>query len=118
MTSPEPALRHESADVNGLRLHYVTAGAGPLIVFAHGFPEFWYAWKRQLAEFGRDHQAVAPDLRGFWGEQDRALLTGNLDGLDRAVVRLTIQRIADGSHWVIHEKPDQVNALIRKFIGG
>lgn len=46
-------------------MHYVTEGAGRLIVFAHGFPEFWYAWRKQLEDFGRDHQAVAPDLRGY-----------------------------------------------------
>src|SRR5205807_257114 len=42
-----------------------TAGQGKLIMFAHGFPEFWYAWKAQLAEFERDHQAVALDMRGY-----------------------------------------------------
>jgi pimeloyl-ACP methyl ester carboxylesterase len=35
------------------------------MVFLHGFPEFWYAWKDQLDEFGRDHLAVAPDMRGY-----------------------------------------------------
>ena len=35
------SLDHQFADVNGIRLHYVTAGRGPLIVFVHGFPEFW-----------------------------------------------------------------------------
>jgi pimeloyl-ACP methyl ester carboxylesterase len=58
-------IRHDYASVNGLRLHYAHAGAGPLVLFLHGFPEFWYCWKRQLEEFGRDHLAVAPDLRGF-----------------------------------------------------
>ena len=53
------------ARVNGVRLHYVTTGKGPLILFLHGFPEFWYAWKNQLAEFGRDYLAVAPDMRGY-----------------------------------------------------
>ncbi|MFI4982712.1 MAG: alpha/beta fold hydrolase, partial [Nevskiales bacterium] len=48
-----------------VRLHYARAGSGPLILFLHGFPEFWYCWKNQLEEFGRDHLAVAPDLRGF-----------------------------------------------------
>ena len=56
---------HRYADVNGVRLHYATAGQGKLIMFAHGFPEFWYAWKAQLAEFARDHQAVALDMRGY-----------------------------------------------------
>src|SRR3989338_2800329 len=58
-------MEHAYADVNGVRLHYVTAGAGPLIVFVHGFPEFWYMWRRQLEEFARAHQAVAPDMRGY-----------------------------------------------------
>lgn len=50
---------------NGTRLHHAQAGRGPPILFLHGFPEFWYAWRDALTEFGRDHQAVAPDLRGF-----------------------------------------------------
>ncbi|MES2105156.1 MAG: alpha/beta hydrolase [Pseudomonadota bacterium] len=52
---------------NGTRLHYASAGTPgqPLILFVHGFPEFWYEWSAQLAEFGSDHFAVAPDLRGF-----------------------------------------------------
>ena len=58
-------LKHEYANVNGIRLHYVSAGQGKLLLFVHGFPEFWYAWKDQLAEFGRDYQAVAPDMRGY-----------------------------------------------------
>jgi epoxide hydrolase 4 len=60
-----PPISHEYADVNGVRLHYARAGTGPLIVFVHGFPEFWYEWKNQLAEFSRDHTAVAPDMRGY-----------------------------------------------------
>src|SRR6266850_7282531 len=60
-----PMLKHEYAEVNGQRLHYVTAGKGKLIMFVHGFPEFWYEWQNQLAEFGRDYQAVAPDMRGY-----------------------------------------------------
>jgi len=294
-------LTHEYADVNGIRLHYVTAGKGKLIMFAHGFPEFWYEWKNQLAEFERDYQAVAPDMRGYnlsskpadvdqyqvgylvedlralaehlghkkftlvghdwggavawafaiyhpdrleklviingphpgmferelrenpaqqqasqymlvfrspqaeqiisannyaalvdavlgeglkqgyfteedrkayieawsqpgaltgglnyyraagvgpptgegahwratermasglssltvkvptlviWGEKDEALLIGNLEGLDRFVPDLTVKRIPDGSHWVIHEKPGLVNSYIRDFIAG
>lgn len=58
-------FKHEFADVNGVRLHYVTSGTGKLILFVHGFPEFWYEWKNQLLEFGRDHQAVALDMRGY-----------------------------------------------------
>ncbi|MBV8819328.1 MAG: alpha/beta hydrolase [Acidobacteriaceae bacterium] len=288
------------AEVNGVRLHYVSAGKGPLILFLHGFPEFWYEWKNQLAEFGKDHLAVAPDMRGYnlsakpedvdqyevrfliedvralaehlgykkfvlvghdwggavawayamahpdtleklvivnaphpgvfsrllvmdpaqqkasqymlmfrspqaeqmlsannyaalvnavlgeglkngvfteadkeayiaawsqpgaltgglnyyraakvgppspnaqapgqgnfgvdvsrmvvnvptlviWGEKDTALLTGNLDGLEQYVPQLTVKRIPDGTHWVIHEKPAEVDGYIREFLAG
>jgi pimeloyl-ACP methyl ester carboxylesterase len=61
----QPRIEHAYADVNGVRLHYAKAGAGELIIFLHGFPEFWYAWKDQLAEFGKDRLAVAPDMRGY-----------------------------------------------------
>ena len=53
------------ANVNGQRLHYVTVGEGKLMLFVHGFPEFWYEWQNQLDEFGKDHQAVALDMRGY-----------------------------------------------------
>jgi pimeloyl-ACP methyl ester carboxylesterase len=294
LAKEKPKLKHEYADVNGLRLHYVIEGKGPLIVFLHGFPEFWYEWKDQLPEFAKDHRAVAPDMRGYnlsakpadvdayqmkhlvedvralaehlgykkfilvghdwgggvawsfaiahpeyleklvivncphpaimarelasnpaqqkasqymllfrspqaeqtlstnnyawlveavlgdglktgvfseadkqayiaawsqpgaltgglnyyraanlgppaagapatpavdagslqvkpptlviWGEKDTALLTGNLDGMNQFVPNLTVKRIPDGSHWVIHEKPALVNQYIREFI--
>jgi pimeloyl-ACP methyl ester carboxylesterase len=60
-----PALSHENADVNGVRLHYVRSGSGPLMIFLHGFPEFWYEWRNQIAEFSKDHTVVAPDMRGY-----------------------------------------------------
>ncbi len=52
---------------NGIRLHYASAGehGRPLLLFLHGFPEFWFAWHAQLQAFGETHFAVAPDLRGF-----------------------------------------------------
>jgi epoxide hydrolase 4 len=57
--------RHCYADVNGIRIHYVEEGSGKLVLFVHGFPEFWYEWHAQLADLGRNHHAVAYDLRGY-----------------------------------------------------
>jgi pimeloyl-ACP methyl ester carboxylesterase len=59
-------MAHRWVDIGGLRLHYVEAGTGPLVVLLHGFPEFWYAWRHQipaLADAG--FRVVAPDLRGY-----------------------------------------------------
>jgi hypothetical protein len=53
LSKETPKLKHDYAEVNGVRLHYVSAGKGPLIIFLHGFPEFWYEWKDQLPEFAR-----------------------------------------------------------------
>jgi pimeloyl-ACP methyl ester carboxylesterase len=57
--------KHEYATVNGVKLHYVTQGHGQGILFLHGFPEFWYAWKDQIPEFGKTHRAIALDMRGY-----------------------------------------------------
>ena len=60
------AFEHQYADINGQKLHYVKVGSGKqAILFLHGFPEFWYAWKNQLAEFGKSRTAVAYDQRGY-----------------------------------------------------
>jgi pimeloyl-ACP methyl ester carboxylesterase len=62
--------------------------------------------------------AVAVPTLVIWGEKDKWLLTGNLESLEKYVPNLTIKRIPDGSHWVIHEKPGLVNSYIREFIEG
>ncbi len=52
--------------VNGVRLHYVEAGAGPLVMLLHGFPEYWYSWHRQIRSLvAAGFHVVAPDLRGY-----------------------------------------------------
>jgi pimeloyl-ACP methyl ester carboxylesterase len=59
-------LRHREGNVNGVRLHWVEQGEGPLVVLLHGFPEFWYAWRHQIpALAAAGFRAVAPDLRGY-----------------------------------------------------
>ena len=52
----------------------------------------------------------------IWGEQDQALLPVLLDGLETVVPDLRIQRVPDGSHWVVHERPEAVEAAIRAFL--
>lgn len=53
---------------NGLRFHYVESGPaeGPPVLLLHGFPEFWYSYRHQLAALGQaGYRAIAPDLRGY-----------------------------------------------------
>jgi epoxide hydrolase 4 len=54
------------AEVGDQTLHYVEAGEGPLIVLLHGFPEFWFGWRRQIAPLAAaGFRVVAPDTRGY-----------------------------------------------------
>ena len=65
------AFNHCFTEVNGIRMHYIDEGQGPLVVLLHGFPYLWYMWRRQigaLTEAG--FRVVVPDLRGF-GQTDR-----------------------------------------------
>ena len=58
-------LAHRYTDLGDVRLHYVEAGEGPLVLLLHGFPQFWYEWRHQipaLVEGG--FRIVAPDMRG------------------------------------------------------
>ena len=54
--------------------------------------------------------------RVIWGEADIALPASLLDGLEAVVDDVQVQRIDDGTHWVIHEQPERVNRLIRRFL--
>jgi pimeloyl-ACP methyl ester carboxylesterase len=52
----------------------------------------------------------------LWGEQDQAFVTENLNGIEQYVPSCTIKRYADASHWLMHEKSDQINQAIADFI--
>ena len=54
-------------NANGLSFHYASTGSPdkPLMLFLHGFPEFWYEWKDFLPAFADDYYCVAPDQRGY-----------------------------------------------------
>ena len=41
-------VTHAYADSDGVKIHFVSVGKGPLIVFVHGFPDFWYTWRHQM----------------------------------------------------------------------
>ena len=57
--------QHSYITTNGVKLHYVTQGEGPLMIMLHGFPEFWYSWRHQIPEFAQYYKVVALDMRGY-----------------------------------------------------
>lgn len=60
------SLHHETVAANGLKFHVARVGEGPLLLFLHGFPEYWAMWRPMLEHFGaRGWCAAAPDLRGY-----------------------------------------------------
>ncbi|GAY54448.1 hypothetical protein CUMW_156770 [Citrus unshiu] len=59
-------IKHSTVNVNGIKIHIAEKGEGPVVLFLHGFPEFWYAWRHQILALScLGYRAVAPDLRGY-----------------------------------------------------
>jgi pimeloyl-ACP methyl ester carboxylesterase len=93
---------HRDISANGIRLHVAECGApgAPLVVLLHGFPEFWWTWRRQLPAIAdAGFRAVAVDLRGY-GDSDKPprgydlwTLAGDVAGLIRA--------LGEPSAWVV-----------------
>ena len=87
-------MNHRFVDTNGIKMHLVERGQGPLVILCHGFPECWYSWRHQipaLADAG--FHVVVPDQRGY-GQTDRPepiaaynilQLTGDMVGLIHAL---------------------------------
>ena len=68
MSDTQWPIEHEQISTGSVNLHVATAGPtdGPLVILLHGFPEFWYGWRRQipvLASAG--FHVLAPDQRGY-----------------------------------------------------
>jgi len=61
-----PAIQHRHDQINGIRLHWVEAGAGPAVLLCHGWPETWYSWRHQIAALAAaGYRVLAPDMRGY-----------------------------------------------------
>jgi pimeloyl-ACP methyl ester carboxylesterase len=83
---------HRDISANGVRLHAAEAGRGPLVLLLHGFPQFWWAWRAQLADLAdAGFRVVAPDLRGYGASDkpprgyDLPTLAGDVAALVRAL---------------------------------
>jgi len=78
------------ANVNGLRLHYLTAGEGDPVVLLHGYAENSHMWLPLMKELSKTHRVIAPDLRGF-GESGKPA-----DGYTKTVMAQDIHGLARG----------------------
>ena len=56
---------HGFAKSGDVRIHYVTAGSGPLVILIHGFPDYWYTWRKQIPALAKHFKVVAIDQRGY-----------------------------------------------------
>src|SRR6187455_702200 len=93
--------KHGTVDSNGVKIHYATMGSGPVMVMIHGFPDFWYSWRAQMAALSTRYQVVAIDQRGYnlsdkpagQAQYDMSLLVGD--------VRAVVQQLAKGQKAII-----------------
>jgi pimeloyl-ACP methyl ester carboxylesterase len=71
----------------GVKIHYASLGEGPLVVMIHGFPDFWYSWRAQMAALADRYQVVAIDQRGY-------NLSDKPKGVENYDVRLLVGDVA------------------------
>lgn len=102
-----PSAESTMRTVNGVRLHAVAAGdpSDPLVVLLHGFPEFWYGWKRQLAPLvDAGFRVLVPDQRGYnRSEKPRDVRAYRISELSRDVVDLVETEGRESAHVVGHD---------------
>lgn len=98
MSTIEDLVQQGLVRVNGIELHYVTRGTGPLVLLLHGFPEFWYSWRHQIPALAEHYTVVALDQRGYnesakpeWGYETDVLVADVVEvikalGYERAIL--------------------------------
>jgi epoxide hydrolase 4 len=102
------SLRDGFAEIGDVTLHYVEAGNGPLVVLLHGFPEFWYGWREQIAPLVEaGFRVVAPDLRGY-----------NLSSQPDGFTAYTADKLADDVGGLIHELGEASAMVVGHDWGG
>ncbi len=104
VTPPTATLRHEWRDINGVKLHCVVSGTGPLVVLLHGFPELWYSWRHQITALAEHFTVVAPDMRGYnLSDKPRGVGAYAVPTLVEDVAQLAYSFGEDQAHIVGHD---------------
>jgi haloacetate dehalogenase len=123
MTHDATSACSQVAWANGIRMHFVRQGAGPLLMLLHGWPQTSYMWRRVMPTLAQRWTVVAPDLRGYglsdkptWGYDKRTMaedvraLARRLGG--ERVVLAGHDRGARIAHRYALDHPDEVERLI------
>jgi pimeloyl-ACP methyl ester carboxylesterase len=94
-------IRSRFAKLDGVRLHYLAAGAGEPIILLHGYAQNSHMWRPLIAELARTNLVIAPDLRGFGasskppGGYDKATMARDIHGLTAS---LGLKRVRIAGH--------------------
>lgn len=103
----EQGFKSRTITTHGVRLHVVEAGPedGPLVVLLHGFPEFWYGWRKQIGPLAAaGFRVLVPDQRGYnLSDKPRGLASYNLDDLALDIVGLIDAAGRDKAHVAGHD---------------
>ena len=121
-------LRERYIETNGVKLHVMESGPadGPMVLFLHGFPEFWYAWRKQIGYFAeRGYLVVVPDQRGYnLSDKPKGIAPYKIDELAKDAIGLIDFYKRDKvflvghdwgaavSWWVAIKYPERISRLV------
>jgi len=87
-SAEDKTIASRTEEVDGVRLHYLTAGRGPAVILLHGYGETSRMWKPILPLLAERFTVIAPDLPGIG---DSAIPA---DGLDMKTAAMRIHALA------------------------
>ena len=103
----EDKAEHRYANNNGVKIHYALYGSGPLVVFLHGFPDYWLTWRHQMLALAKSFRAAALDMRGY-----------NLSDKPKGVENYNINRLVDDAAVVIADQGEKSAVVVGHDWGG
>jgi pimeloyl-ACP methyl ester carboxylesterase len=103
----ERRVSHGFATNDGVRIHYVVLGQGPLIVMIHGFPDYWLTWRHMMDGLARDYETVAIDQRGY-----------NLSDKPRGAERYDMAALVEDVAAVVHARGQERATIVGHDWGG
>jgi pimeloyl-ACP methyl ester carboxylesterase len=103
----EDKAEHRYANNNGVKIHYALYGSGPLVVFLHGFPDYWLTWRHQMLALSKSFRSAALDMRGY-----------NLSDKPKGVENYNINRLVDDAAAVIADQGEKSAVVVGHDWGG